>query len=252
MSVVCKNCSAQVDQKFCPNCGQKATTGRISLSGLIKDLPHAIFHVDKGILFNLVQLFKRPGPAITDYLEGKRKNFFHPASYLLIALVLNYIVVKITDLHFYDEGELATMSALEAQAIKDYDGMQWWFLEHTYIYILLAIPSSTLFLFMIFRLMKQTYNVAETAVVVLFVIAQGVLIQCTIYACFGWIDSGPVRRTIESVNMVLLIMYASLVIGKLLVKTKSHPMRFVMGIVGGVGLAVVWIASAYVLYLLLT
>ena len=252
MPMLCKNCSEQVDQKYCPNCGQKATTGRISLPGLIRDLPHAVFHIDKGILFNVVQLFKRPGPAIIDYLDGKRKNFFHPASYLVIALVLNYLVVKITDLHFYDEGELATMSALEAQAIKDYDGTQWWFLEHTYMYILPAIPSSTLFLFLIFRLMKQTYNVAETAVVVLFVIAQGVLIQCIIYALFGWIDSGPVRRTIESINMVFLIMYASLVIGKLLVATRSHLMRFVMGIVGGVGLAVVWLASAYVLYLLLT
>jgi hypothetical protein len=248
----CKNCNALVEQKFCPNCGQKAQTGRITLSGLIKELPHAVFHVDKGFLYNVLQLFTRPGPAIIDFLEGKRKPFFHPASYLVIALVLNYLVVKITDLHFYDEGELSGMDPVAAQALKDYDGLQWWFLEHTYIYILIAIPASTLFLYLIFRSVRRTYNVAETAVIVLFTIAQGVLIQTTIYTCFGWIDSGPVRRTIESINLAILILYASYVIFQLVGKDRSKWIRGIFSLLGGIGLAAVWIASAYVLYILLT
>jgi hypothetical protein len=124
---VCKNCGEELLQNYCPNCGQGANVGRITLGQLIRDLPHVIFHVDKGFLYNVSHLLRRPGSAIMEYLEGKRKPFFHPASFLVIALVLNYLIVRIIDLHFYFEEELASMQTLEAKAIKDYDAMQWWF-----------------------------------------------------------------------------------------------------------------------------
>lgn len=155
--------------------GHSAQSNRISLPTFISDLPHAIFHVDRGIIFNFRQLMIQPAAMIHDYLGGNRKAYFHPATYLVISLIINYLVVKLTDLHFYDDGELATMSPLAAQAIRDYDALQWWFLEHTYIYILIAIPASTLFLYTIFRLSHQKLNVAETAVVILFTIGQGCL-----------------------------------------------------------------------------
>ncbi|HMT27883.1 MAG TPA: hypothetical protein PKD91_01255, partial [Bacteroidia bacterium] len=131
------------------------------------------------------------------------------------------------------------------------DSMQWWFLEHTYIYILLAIPVSSLFLFAIFKMLKQSYNLAETAAVVLFTIAQGVLIQSFIYICFGWVQSGPFLRIVESVNLSILILYASLVIYQLITPGKKWT-YLIIALLAGLGLAVAWIASAYVLYLLMT
>jgi hypothetical protein len=250
--ILCKSCGEQVDNKFCPNCGQKASVKRISVLSLLQDLPHAIFHIDRGFLYNIRQMFAQPGTAIREYLAGKRKPFYHPAAYLVVALVLNYLVVKITDLHLYDEAELQTMDPLAAKAITDYDAMQWWFLEHTYIYILIAIPASALFLYAIFRLMKQAYNLAEAATVVLLTIAQGVIIQTFIYLCFGWVNSGPFLRTVETVNMSILILYASLVIYQLFSPARGKIIRYVFSLIAGVGLAVVWIASAYLLKIILT
>ena len=248
----CLNCHAKADLRFCPSCGQQTNARRISLPQLLKDLPHAVFHVDKGVLFNFIQLFKRPGPAIMDYLSGKRKAFFHPASYLVIALVLNYLVVKITNLHFYDEHELAGMDPAAAQVIKDYDAMQWWFLEHTYIYILFAILASSLFLYLIFRIAKSKCNLAEVAVIILFTISQGVLIQTMIYAVFGWIRSGPFLRTVESINMTILIGYATMVMYQIMIHARPKWLRFILALIGGFGLAALWVATAYGLYLLLT
>ncbi len=165
----------RAEARLAPHRKQNPGEERISLFHFISDLPHAIFHVDRGMLFNFVQLIKRPAASIQDYLDGHlRKRYFHPATHLVIALLFNYVVVKITNLHFYDEAELLTMAPLAAQAIMVYDRMQWWFLEHTYIYILLAIPASSLFLYLIFRLSGLKFNVAETAIVVLFTIGQGV------------------------------------------------------------------------------
>ena len=249
-AIYCLNCNALVDQSYCPACGQKASTGRITIAGLIKELPHAIFHVDKGILFNIVQLIKRPGPAIIDFLNGKRKSFFHPATFLVLALVLNYIVVKVTDLHFYDENELVNMAPAEAQAIRDYDAMQWWFLEHTYLYILVAIPMSALFVWGLMTIMRQTFNLAESAVIILFIIAEGVLIQSTIYALLAWIESGPFRRGLETFNLLCLITYASYALFQLFTPQRPLLIRLFMAIVGGLGLTVVWVAGALILYYL--
>ena len=129
--------------------------------------------------------------------------------------------------------------------------MQWWFLEHTYIYILIAIPASTLFMYLIFRLAKKRLNVAETAVIVLFTIAQGVFIQSMIYLSFGWVKDGPFLRAMETVNMSILILYASFVAYQLLSTIRWKMIRAVVALVGGLGLALVWIASAYLPYYLL-
>lgn len=250
--IQCKNCQNQVDGHYCKNCGQRAQVEQITLPSLANDLPHAVFHVDRGILFNFLQLFKRPGHAINDYLNGRCKPFYHPVSYLILALVLNYLIVKIYDLHLYDKAELLTMDALKAKAITDYDALQWWFLEHTYIYILIAIPVSTIFLYGIFRLMKKHYNLAEIAVIILFTIAQGVLIQTIIYTTFGWVHNGPFLRTVETVNMCILILYASIVMYQLMTFGKVRFVHLFFSLIAGIGLALIWVASAYVLYLLLT
>lgn len=250
--IECKNCRNEVPGKYCSNCGQKASTSRITLISFLQELPHAIFHVDRGFLFNFLQLLKRPGYAIMDYLNGKRKPFFHPATYLVLSLVLNYLVVKITDLHFYDEHELMGMDAATAQAIRDYDAMQWWFLEHTYLYILLAIPVSALLLFAVFRLGRQSFNVAESVVIVLFTIAQGVLIQSTIYLFFGWVNSGPFLRAMEMVNVVVLVFYASFVAYQLLNTIRQKLIRGFIALLAGSGLAIAWLASAFLLYKMMT
>ena len=244
--------ASQVEGRLAPQLKQNHGEERISLFHFISDLPHAIFHVDRGILFNFVQLIKRPAASIQDYLDGHlRKRYFHPATYLVIALLFNYLVVKITDLHFYDEQELMSMTPLAAQAIRDYDKMQWWFLEHTYIYILLAIPVSSLFLYTIFRLSRLKFNVAETAVIVLFTIAQGVFFQSLIYLSLGWINDGPFLRCMEAGNMTMLIFYASFVSYQFLCTIRNKAAHVIISIVAGAGLAVVWILSAYIPYLLL-
>ncbi len=231
--------------------GEISRSGRITLPDFIGEIPHAIFHVDRGILFNFIQLFRRPGASIEEYLAGKRKVFFHPASYLVLALLVNYLVVKLINLHFYDVAELRTMTPLAAQAIRDYDSMQWWFLEHTYLYILVAIPASSIFLFSIFRMAKRKLNIAETAIIVLFTIAQGVLIQSLIYLSFGWIHDGSFRRCMETANMTILILYASFVAYQLMPTIKSKVIRIMSSFFAGAGLAIVWIVSAYGLYLVM-
>ena len=241
----CKNCGEELIKNYCPNCGQKADVGRITLGPLIRDLPHAIFHVDKGFLFNVISLLRGPAQAIRDFLDGKRKPFFHPATFLVISLVVNYLIVRIIDLHFYFEDELATLQPLEAKAIKDYDAMQWWFLEHTYLYMLIAIPACSIFLYLFFRAFRFGFNLAECAVILMFIIAQGVFIQSALYLVTGWIHHGAFIRAVEVINGVFLLSYASYALFDLVKPRRRKILTGLACLFGGAVTLSLMIASAY-------
>lgn len=84
----CLNCATLLtaDDHYCPTCGQKTNTHRLSMSHIWHDLTHAITHTDKGFFFTIKKLFHRPGIMAREYLAGKRKKYFNPFSLLVILL----------------------------------------------------------------------------------------------------------------------------------------------------------------------
>ena len=102
------------------------------------------------------------------------------------------------------------MSEKQASVILAYDESQWWFLEHTYQYMLLAISLFDTISFHFLKLMKHNFNLSETIIIVMFTIAQGVIFQSLIYFSFGWIRSRVLIRGIETVNIVILFLYTAI------------------------------------------
>jgi len=243
----CRNCGEYIEKKFCAHCGQKHDEHRIHIGSLLHDIPHAIFHVDQGFFFNVVQLFKRPGAAIGDYLAGRRKSFFHPITYLAILLVFNLFAVKITDLHYYDEKELLSMTSAEVAFIREYDASQWWFLEHTYLYMLVAIPIGAAFCYGFFRLFRIRFNFAENAIILMFIIAQGVLIQSVLYLLTGWVRNGVFIRTVEIVNLFLMLSYATYAIYRFINPRRKRVGVWVASLFAGMALLGIMLGSAYLL-----
>jgi Protein of unknown function (DUF3667) len=80
----CHNCGASTHSAYCGQCGQKAHTQRISFSYLLHEIPHAVFHVDRGLIPTVVGLFKRPGVVVDEYLHGKRARYFNPLTLLIL------------------------------------------------------------------------------------------------------------------------------------------------------------------------
>lgn len=89
----CLNCNNQIQNNFCSVCGQKLSTHRYSLQHFfVHDLVHGVFHVDKGFLFTIKELFTRPGHSMREFIEGKRANHFNYFSLVLIILGCNSLI----------------------------------------------------------------------------------------------------------------------------------------------------------------
>ncbi len=85
----CKNCNHLLadSYQFCPYCSQKKDQHRFTVAHLVHEFFHAFTHADKGIIYLVKQLAIKPGVVLREYIiEGKRKKYFNPFTFLLIVL----------------------------------------------------------------------------------------------------------------------------------------------------------------------
>ena len=92
---ICKNCANKVVSNFCSFCGQANHTKRIDAHYIIHDIPHSVFHVDKGLPYTFIQLTTNPGKALLEYLKGKRVKFFKPFAYVIILSTISSLFLKL-------------------------------------------------------------------------------------------------------------------------------------------------------------
>ena len=151
-STNCLNCGREIYENFCPNCGQKTSTHRYSLKHFVEhDLIHGIWHVDKGFIFTIKQLFTNPGKSIREYLIGKRVDYFNSITLLIIILGIGHFIaeyshVKIADL-VSSTNTKKIMSEFEEFASK-----------YPKLILLFQIPLFSLFSFLWFRKAKLNFT----------------------------------------------------------------------------------------------
>lgn len=157
----CLNCDALLNSAYCPDCGQKADTHRVTLSHLIRhDLVHGIWHFDKGLLFTLREAFLRPGYMAMDYIKGKRVKYYNLFYLILIVLGINVLVAHYFKLHYHIAEEEATPGLVIRQDTVDVS----YYVKHYFkLLLFLMIPFFALCGLLSFRRLKL--NFAEHAII---------------------------------------------------------------------------------------
>jgi hypothetical protein len=86
----CLNCGTLLtaDDNFCPYCGQKSHTHKLTIIHLLHEFFHSFTHADKGFLGITADLAIRPGVVARQYIQGKRKKYFNPFTYFLLCLAI--------------------------------------------------------------------------------------------------------------------------------------------------------------------
>jgi hypothetical protein len=81
---------------YCGICGQKYAAERLTLHEIGHELMHALFHVDRSALSLFRMLLVRPGAVALNYVEGKRKRYFGPFSFLVVVVAAASAAVALT------------------------------------------------------------------------------------------------------------------------------------------------------------
>jgi len=95
--VKCRHCGHEYVGRFCPNCGQKASTKRFTLGGIVDETFEMLTNFDHSFIRTMVELFYRPGYMIRNYLEGHRVCYFKPMQLLAFMTTLYLAVTYITE-----------------------------------------------------------------------------------------------------------------------------------------------------------
>ena len=89
----CANCGTALQGRFCPACGQKATSAHVSLHDFAHDAWEEIAHVDGKIVQTLGLLLFKPGALTAEFLKGRRVRYISPLRVYLTCSVLFFGLV---------------------------------------------------------------------------------------------------------------------------------------------------------------
>ena len=93
-SHTCLNCGLEYNGKYCPRCGQKAQTAKLTPKNIVADAFSAFSFERKSFLGTITHLFYRPGHFMRDYLKGHRAPYYAPISLLFLLCVIFAIEVQ--------------------------------------------------------------------------------------------------------------------------------------------------------------
>lgn len=91
----CLSCGMEYEGNFCPNCGQSAKVGRLSLKRVLTEALPDIYNLDNRFMRTCFDLFRRPGHMIKDYIEGNRAPYYKPVSLLFVVATIYLIVAHL-------------------------------------------------------------------------------------------------------------------------------------------------------------
>ena len=145
----CLNCGTELTGKYGVNCGQKADTHRITAKHFVMhDLLHGVLHIEKGLFYTLLRVFKLRGKSAQEYIAGKRIGYYNVFYLSLILLGLN--ILAVVSKHQLQPQSAITHSGSVSNIFT--------FAEHYIKYVVLTfIPLFAFNTFILFRRKKHNY-----------------------------------------------------------------------------------------------
>jgi len=91
----CLNCGAELQGKFCHNCGQENLQIKESFGHMLNHAVSDYFHFDHQFFHTLKPLLFQPGKLTIEYLNGRRAQYLHPVKmYIFISLMFFLLIFK--------------------------------------------------------------------------------------------------------------------------------------------------------------
>lgn len=169
----CLNCGHPFAYKqiFCSRCGQRRDIKRFTFRQLFFDFIKNFINAEKGVLRLVKGLATRPGQTAAAYVEGKRKTYFSPFTFLALTITLmvfvNAWLRSSADLQVPNQSILNNMpderlKELYLLTITRINRMQLFFNNYLNMFSVLFAPYFAFGIWLFFR--KRNRNTAEIMV----------------------------------------------------------------------------------------
>ena len=225
---VCLYCGTHRAGAYCHECGQKYRDAPITLRELVRRAFRVVSDVENGILYTIRTALRNPGEVARRYANGETRRFVNPISYLLLTVTLLYVA-----LGFFEEQYVSFIIAelrdpmylpdsVEPVPFDPENPFIKWFgvsTQREYAAALFEIQRQYLTLINAFNILPLTLGtwlffrkrstLAETAVLVLYVIAQTALYNTVIVPVSISLNSMQILMSVGIVVSLGLHMWAA-------------------------------------------
>ncbi|RZJ98961.1 MAG: DUF3667 domain-containing protein [Flavobacterium sp.] len=193
----CKNCNTVFNDNFCGNCGQSADTHPINFHYLWHDIQHGIFHFDKGLFYTIKELFKRPGEAIREFIDGKRVSHFKPVAMVFLLGSIYGLLY-----HYFD---ISTTSGLPADAndksLEMTQQVNNWLSSHYALATMVMLPFVSIASYLSFY--KKGYNLVEHFILNCFITGQKLVVSLALFPFVYMTNKTPAMLTFVGISFVV-------------------------------------------------
>lgn len=111
---LCKNCGNAIVDAYCGHCGQRDIESGITIRHTIEEFLSTNFSIEGSATSTLRLLLLNPGRLFRDFIAGKRKSYYKPIQFFLVASLIYLAFAELTN---YDplEGEFPKNANTENQ-----------------------------------------------------------------------------------------------------------------------------------------
>ena len=90
---LCRNCGHEIDHNYCPACGQRTTTDRLTWASLVDSVSSTFIgdeayglrgiNMRKGAVMTWLAILIHPYVSVSEFILGHRRKYFNPVAILL-------------------------------------------------------------------------------------------------------------------------------------------------------------------------
>ena len=235
----CLNCGCRLKHSFCPSCGQASSTERYAFDTIFSEVYNHFRSIDLTTTFRtFVELIRRPGDFIRNYLNGQRVGYLNPVKFFFYSFVVS-ILVGGWVFWLTNDKEFQSLSKLDLR------------LE-------IAALISTVFWGLLWKLFyrKSGLNLAENIIVGLFLVGQtnflSLLVSLILILLPFWKGEAALRASISDIAGIVIALGYSTILAKQLFREQLYlliPKQVILSLLYFVLIIIVFTLSVLVSFM---
>ncbi len=235
----CQNCDNSFEGPFCNMCSQKAETHRFTLKHLLHEIPHSVFHVEKGFFYTMRELTKNPGQTIRNFIGGKRVRYFPPLTYFLLIVGFSFFLSGA--LHIFDKTFATSNFNAKSNPFGKFFNEGSFTTWSKYIFYAL-IPLTSFVIYLVYKKSK-TYNYTEHTIANLYIYGHRTIATILLTFLYLLINAS----TAAIISSIFDTLIAAWMYGELYEPQQKKLSRFFIGL----GIYIISIVVAMLVLLIL-